>query len=141
MVDVDNMYRLFLEREQLFQECTLVILSQIKFVTDGIKEYLELAPGDISWSSVEIIGHEMFVVVSIPSTDRFQYVPPGTSGTKTLTIVLPLSVIEAGDSHLIADYLIETEDVRQNDHLIVQDEPETPTGVVGLSNSFKKIIH
>jgi hypothetical protein len=137
MDTLDTMYLKFLEREQQYRLATDEIWSHIDFVAEGVSKYLRVPPNTISWNSVEIIGPEMVIMVSMLSKDRHQYAPPGSLASRILTIIIPISVVETNDAAIITQYLNETEDVRSND-----THPEIERGgVIAYINTTRRMIH
>lgn len=137
---LDEMYRLFVVRETNYQENTDIIWSHIKFITDGIINYLDLPVEQVEWNTLDVIGNEMVIMLTIPYNDRFQWVASHETTVQILTIVLPTSVVESYDSDLITGFLNDTEDVRRMDNG-KEDYDITPQGVVGFANVTKKVIH
>jgi hypothetical protein len=140
MSKVDTLYQSFLDREVAWQNQTDVIFSQAEFITTGVINYLDLPVDQIKWESIDVIGQEMLIQVTVPNDDRFQYVELGEHNVQTLTIVLPVSVVEAEDSDLITAFLHDTEDVRKHDHRELQPE-EDAQGVVGYSTGSNRTLH
>jgi hypothetical protein len=138
---VDALYRALLAREEEWQNRTTEIFAGAEYVTTGIINYLNQAVEVITWESIDVIGNEMLIQVSIPNDDRFQYVEPGESSIQTLTIVLPTSVIEVEDSELITQFLHDTEDVRKHDHRGYDEDSSEDQGVVGYSIATKRTLH
>lgn len=140
MYIIDSLYRALLAREVEWQNRTTEIFAEAQYITTGIINYLDLPVEDIKWESIDVIGQEMLVQVTIPNDDRFQYVEPGERALQTLTIVIPTSVIEVEDSDLITAFLHDTEDVRKHDHREPEQE-EAAQGVVGYSKITQRTIH
>lgn len=136
---VDTLYRALLAREVEWQDRTTEIFAVAGYITTGVINYLDLPVNVIKWESIDVIGNEMLIQVTIPNGDRFQYIEPGEQSIQTLTIVLPVSVIEAEDEDLIMAFLHDTEDVRKHDHR-GPDESDAQ-GVVGYSIATKRTIH
>ena len=72
--ELDTLYGLILDREVEWQRRTREIIQQCGFVATGIIAYLELPKEAITWDSLDVIGQEFYVQVTIPAFDRFQYV-------------------------------------------------------------------
>lgn len=140
MDKIDALYRLLLKREVAWQDHTTEIFASAEYVTTGVINYLDLPVEDIKWDSIDVIGNEMLIQVTIPNSDRFQYVEPGERSIQTLTIVLPVSVVEAEDTDLITAFLHDTEDVRKHDHRAPHEDSDIQ-GVVGYSIATKRTIH
>lgn len=136
--ELDTLYGLILDREVEWQRRTREIIQKCGFVATGIIAYLELPKEAITWDSLDVIGQEFYVQVTIPAFDRFRYVDPGEMLHQTLTIILPMSVVETEDADLITVYLQETEDIRKHDHR--QPEDETG-GIVALQTVTKRSVH
>jgi hypothetical protein len=140
MDKVDVLYHALLAREVEWTNRTTEIFSKAEYLTQGIINYLDLPIASIKWESIDVFGQEMMIQVSIPNTDRFEYVEPGERNIQTLTIVLPVSVVEAEDTDLITAFLHDTEDVRKDDHL-QPDTEESAQGIVAYSLASKETIH
>ena len=133
----DLMYSLFLEREQQYADNTLNIWANIPFVTDAIKQYLGAPAQSISWLSIDKIGPEIVIMLSIRNDDRFMYVKPGSIASRVLTIIIPTSVAETDDANLICEYLKETQDIRNQDM-----HPELERGgVVHVTEATRRVLH
>lgn len=139
MDTIDDLYRLLLEREKTFQEKTQDMFGQLDFLTDAVVRHLDVPRRDIGWISIDKIGRELVIMVSIPNDEKGVYVVPGTTATQHLTIVLPESVVETGDSYLIQQFLDETFDIRKYDGN--SDIDSELTGIVSVSESTRRTLH
>jgi len=136
---VDDLYRLFLEREKAFQDKTQEIFATMDYLSNAIILHLEADAKDVKWISIDSVGSEIVIMVSIPSTDPNQYVPPSMTPSQLLTIVIPSSVVDTGESELIHQYLDETFDIRKHDgeDMDLQDL----TGIIAASPANRRIVH
>lgn len=139
MHNVDDMYRLLLERERAFQDKTQEIFGNIDYLTDAIIAHLAVDPKDIGWISLDMIGREIIVMVSVPITDPQLYVEPGTTPAELLTIALPTSVVDTCETELILQYLEETFDIRKYDGK--DDIDGDLTGIVHAAPTTRRTVH
>lgn len=141
MNSVDDLYRLLLEREKAFQDKTQDVFGQVPFLCDAIITHLQVPPTEIGWISIDMVGFEIILMVSVPVNNPQMLVPPGTKPAQLLTIVLPTSVVDTGESESIVQYLEETFDVRKYDG---QSDPTTDgelTGIVNIVPTTRRILH
>jgi hypothetical protein len=137
MHPADDLYRLLLEREWAFQDKTKEVFSTILYLTDAIQEHLEVATADIQWISIDRIGVEIIVMVSIPNMEHCEYAAPGFAPTQLLTIILPESVVDTAEKDTIKQFLDETFDIRKGD----SEDNEDLQGIVSVEYTATRILH
>lgn len=136
MYKIDDLYRLLLEREAAFQDKTQELFRSVKFLTEAIIAHLEVSPVDISWLSLDRIGTEIIVMLSVPHTVQGQYIPPSCSPVQLITIIIPESVVDTAESHTIRQFLDETFDIRSGDG----DNPSL-RGVIMTEQTIRRTLH
>lgn len=139
MDTIDDLYRLLLEREKAFQEKTQDMFGQLDFLTNAIMGHLNVAPRDIGWISIDKIGKELIIMVSVPNDEKGAYATPGSLPIQILTIVIPESVVETGEIDTIQQFLDETFDIRQYDGKSEVDADLM--GIIAVSESTRRTLH
>lgn len=139
MDTIDDLYRLLLEREKAFQEKTQDMFGQLDFLTNAIMAHLNVDHRNIGWISIDKIGKELVIMVSVPNDEKGAYAPLGAVPIQFLTIVIPESVVETGETDTITQFLDETFDIRKYDGKSEVD-PEL-TGIVAVSESTRRTLH
>lgn len=139
MDTIDDLYRLLLEREKAFQDKTQEMFGQLDFLTNAIMGHLNVPHTSIGWVSIDKIGMELIIMVSVPNDEKGVYEAPGTRASQLLTIVIPESVVETGETDTIQQFLDETFDIRKYDGKSEVDSELT--GIVAISESTRRTIH
>ena len=138
MCVADDMYRLLLEREKTFQDKTQEVFAGSEFLCQAIQEHLKVNARDTKWLSIDMIGQDIVVMVSIPDLTSDDYAAPGHEPVKVLTVVIPCSVVDIGDPEVILNFLEETFDIRQFDG---EEVDEDIHGIVAAAASTRGILH
>lgn len=137
MHPADDLYRLLLEREQAFQDKTQEVFCNVSFLTDAIVSHLNVAASDIKWISIDKIGVEIVIMVSVPNREKGQYVAPSYTPVQVLTIVIPESVVDTAETDTISQFLDETFDIRKNDG----DDNPNLHGIIAAEQTVRRILH
>jgi hypothetical protein len=109
---IEDLLKLFNNRDNSFEQATAVIAKQIDFVYEAIVEFLGENPHNISWDSVDINASNMIVIIARIFQDGIDPVLQYESQIRLLTIGIPFEVVQLNSKEAVVQFLAAMEKER-----------------------------
>lgn len=128
---------LIIEREKIYKENTNIIFEHMNNVIDGIVEYVGQDPKTFKWDTVAIANGLVVITARTDVLEETTMVQNNLTGEitempsvtengerlqRSLTIGIPLELVEGASPGEIVDFLIEMDEKFQNEELIAEQE-------------------